>query len=126
MRRTVLVLFVITAIASVVHAQQDNKGLHRGEPIHGGFLKAGQYLEIDESFQRFYAMGLLDGMYMSPAFGAPASNKVLVKVETCVEGMKAAQVAAIIAKYVKDHPEEWDWDLHLVGYNAMLEGCQNR
>jgi hypothetical protein len=73
-----------------------------------------------------YAMGLLDGMYMSPAFGAPANNKVLLEIEMCVEGMKSSQVAAIIEKYVKDHPEKWDWDLKDTGYNAMLDGCRNR
>jgi hypothetical protein len=126
MKRTVLVLFVITAISSILYAQQNNKGLHRGEPIHKGFLKASQYLEFGKDSQSVYAMGLLDGMYMSPAFGAPASNKVLLEIETCVEGMYSTQVAAIIEKYVKDHPEKWNWDLKDTGYNAMLEGCRNR
>jgi hypothetical protein len=126
MKRTVLLLFVITAISSILYAQQNDKGLHEGELIHNGFLKASQYLEFDGNSQRVYAMGLLDGMYMSPAFGAPASNKLLLEIETCVEGMKSSQVAAIIEKYVKDHPEKWNWDLKDTGYNAMLDGCRNR
>src|SRR5260370_7182323 len=101
MKRTVAVLLAITSISSILLAQQNDKSLHENGTIHRGFLQASQYLEIDESFQRFYAMGFLDGMYMSPAFGGPASDKVLVKIETCVEGMKGSQVAAIIAKYVK-------------------------
>jgi hypothetical protein len=71
-------------------------------------------------------MGLLDGMYMSPTFGAKATNNILLEIQTCVEGMKASQVAAIIEKYVKDHPEKWNWDLKNAGYNAMLEGCRNK
>jgi hypothetical protein len=83
-------------------------------------------LEFANSSQRVYAMGLLDGMYMSPAIGAPATNKVLLEIETCVEGMKSSQAAAIIEKSVKDHPEKWDWDLKDTGYNATLQGCRNR
>jgi hypothetical protein len=126
MKRSAVVLFTITVISSVLYAQQSDKGLHRGDPIHKGFLQASQFLEFDKDYQSVYAMGLLDGMYMSPAFGAPASNKVLLEIETCVEGMKSTQVAAIIEKYVKDHPEKWNWDLKDAGYNAMLDGCRNR
>jgi hypothetical protein len=131
MKRSAVVLFTITVICSVLYAQQSDKdlhdkGLHRGDPIHNGFWQASQFLEFDKDSQSVYATGLLDGMYLSPAFGAPASNKVLLEIETCVEGMKSTQVAAIIEKYVKDHPEKWNWDLKNAGYNAMLDACRNR
>ena len=126
MRRILIAILIIVVISSILSAQKSTPGLHRGEPIHNGFLKADQYLKFDEDYQRAYAMGLLDGMYMSPAFGAQASNKVLMEIESCVEGMKSSQVAAIIEKYVKDHPEKWNWDLKDAGYNAMIEGCRNR
>jgi hypothetical protein len=125
MKRTVPCLLVFIIGASILGARQ-NKGLRPGEPIHNGFLKAEQYLALGSDDQRAYAMGLIDGMYLSPAFGAPSSNKVLVEIENCVEGMKSSQVAAIIDKYVKDHPEKWDWDVKDTGYNAMLDACRNR
>jgi hypothetical protein len=49
---------------------------------------------------------------------------LLLEIETCVEGMKSSQVAAIIEKYVKDHPEKWNWDLKDTGYNAMLDSFE--
>jgi hypothetical protein len=126
MKRAFSAILLVTVISSIIQAQQNNQGLHRGEPIHNGFLKASEYLELSSGSQSVYAMGLLDGMYMSPAFGAHATNRVLLEIETCVEGMKSSQVAAIIEKYVKDHPEKWNWDLKDAGYNAMLDGCRNR
>jgi hypothetical protein len=45
MKRTLVVLFVVAAIASMLYAQQSSKVLHVREPIHNGFLKASQYLE---------------------------------------------------------------------------------
>jgi hypothetical protein len=125
MRRIIIAILTVAAISSILSAQKSAPGLHEGEPIHNGFLKADQYLKFDEGYRQAYTMGLLDGMYMSPAFGAHASNKTLLEIETCVEGMKSSQVAAIIEKYVRDHPEKWDLDLKDAGYDAMLEGCRN-
>jgi len=79
--------------------------------IHSGFLKAQVYLDMSQNDQRVYAMGLLDGFDMAPMFDAPDNNKWLVSITTCVEGMKGSQVAAIIEKYIKGHPERWHWDL---------------
>jgi hypothetical protein len=125
--RKVLVGIVSIIIASSVHsAQQENAGSHRGGAIHRGFVKAGDFLEWDENGRNGYAMGLLDGMYMAPAFGAPDNNKVLIDIATCAEGMKSSQVVAIIDKYLRDHPEKWHWDLKDIGYNAMLTACPLR
>ena len=93
--------------------------------IHNGFLKAGEYLEMPESVQRAYAMGILDGFYMAPMFGAPDDNKRLIFIASCVEGMKSSQVQAIILKYVKDHPQRWHLDLKEAAYNGVLNACQN-
>jgi len=94
--------------------------------IHNGFLKADVYVGWDANTQRAYAMGLLDGMYQAPAFGAPENNRLLHRIEECVEGKKASQVAAIIELYAKEHPEEWNWDLKDVGYNAILHACPEK
>jgi hypothetical protein len=37
--------------------------------------------------------------------------------------MKASQVAAIMEKFIKDHPERWHWDLKEEAYGAMREAC---
>lgn len=95
----------------------------RGEPIHNGFYKAQTYLDMSPDAERMYVTGVLDGMYEAPAFGALASNPLLLRIESCVEGMKGSQVAAIVLKYIKEHPEQWHWDLKDNVYNAMLEAC---
>jgi len=68
-------------------------------------------------------MGLLDGFYMAPLFGVPDNGKVLISLATCVEGMKASQLAAIIEKYIRDHPEHWHWDLKEQAYSGMRRAC---
>jgi hypothetical protein len=91
--------------------------------IHREFLKAKDYLDMDSNNQRAYATGVVDGMYMAPFFGAQDDGKALVSLATCVEGMKGSQVAAIIEKYIRDHPENSHWDLNLQAYSPMRGAC---
>jgi len=81
-------------------------------------------LRLDQGRQRVYAMGLLDGMHMAPVLGAPEGNRILMFIARCAEGMKASQIAAIIDKYVRDHPERWHWDLKDAGHSGMLDACR--
>ena len=68
-------------------------------------------------------IGLLDGFEYAPYFGAPENDKVLLRIATCTEGMRASQVAAIIEKYTKNHPEQWHFDLSGVGFDALADAC---
>ncbi len=126
MKKTALIFLALIAASSLLYARQKGAPAPRGVTIHNGFLKAQDYLALAPENQRLYVMGLLDGWYMAPMFGGREDYKYLMEIEKCVEGMKASQVAAIMEKYVKDHPEKWDWDLKDAGYNAMLDGCRNR
>lgn len=120
-----LVLFMF-AVSAFLYAQQKSEAQRGGVKIHNGFWKAEAYLNLHSEDQWLYAAGLMDGMDMAPYFGAPEDNKSLVGVQKCVEGMQASQVAAIIEKYIRDHPERWDWDAKDMGYNALLQACRNR
>jgi hypothetical protein len=127
MRRIWLVLIGSGVIAfSAVHARQNKTAVYESHTIHNGFVKAEVFLKFDEANQRAYVMGLLDGMYMAPTFGAPDASKLLLKLTSCVEGMKSSQVAAIMEKYVREHPERWDWDMKDDGYEAIIEACGKR
>lgn len=71
-------------------------------------------------------MGILDGMLLAPAFGAPDDGTKLKSLGTCIEGMTNVQVKAIIDKFLKDHPERWNNPMHTVAFTAMMEGCQRK
>jgi hypothetical protein len=44
-------------------------------------------------------------------------------MRTCVNGMTNTQVAAIITKYAKDHPEEWHIGANVVAWKALRGVC---
>jgi len=90
--------------------------------IHDGFGTGQAYLNQMSSLQRrAYAMGVINGMLVSPMFGA--SKDKLHWLEQCVENMNDEQVAAIILKHIKDHPERWHYGLHFESWTAMKDAC---
>lgn len=90
--------------------------------IHDGFLTGNDYLKKTQQERSFYAMGIIDGMFLSPLFGASKNN--LLWLERCVEGMGNYQMEAIISKYLENHPGEWHHNLHTITFRAMKEACQ--
>lgn len=89
--------------------------------VHNGFGAGQEYLDMTDSQRRAYAVGFINGILLSPALGAP-KNRV-GWVERCVEGMSDVQVAAILHQYIKSHPAEWHWGLHILSYRALIEAC---
>jgi len=90
--------------------------------VADGFINAEKYLDLGKAEQGIYAAGLMDGIYLAPAFDAPNKDKYLVTIKTCVKEMTNTQVAAIITKYAKDHPEK-HMGTNLVAYQALRDIC---
>ena len=89
--------------------------------IKNGFGSGEDYLKMGPSEQRAYAMGVVNGMLLAPLFGAP-KNKML-QIENCVVRMTDSQVAAILAKYLRDNPGRWHETPHVPMYAALVESC---
>lgn len=109
-------LFISCVLPAFAHGQPDVL-------IHQGFLNGNDYLGMSDIRQRTYAMGIVEGIMLSPWFGAPRSE--LGWFENCIEGMNDIQVAAIISKYLENHPGEWHKPLHFLTYRTMREACKN-
>jgi hypothetical protein len=89
--------------------------------VHEGYLKAEKYLEFEPREQAIYAMGLVDGMYLAPVFDAPNDSKYLSSLQTCLKEMSNTQVAAIITKFAKEHPEKWHMGTNVLAYQALRQ-----
>jgi hypothetical protein len=93
--------------------------------VHQGFLKVEKYMELEPREQAIYAAGLVDGMYLAPVFDAPNDDKYLSSLQVCLKEMSNTQVAAIITKFAKEHPEKWHAGTNALAYQALrqLEVC---
>jgi hypothetical protein len=109
-----LVLLMLTAN----RAASDDRAL-----VNQGFLKAEDYLELPPKEQSIYAMGLVDGMYLAPVFDAPNEGKYLHSLHECLSEMTNRQVAAIITKFAKEHPEKWHMGTNALAYQSLRLVC---
>jgi hypothetical protein len=108
--------YVIAAVLTTV--------AHAGEPgiaIKTGFLTGNSYRALAPESRRAYAIGLLDGMFLSPFFDA--NKQKLEWLERCATGMGDKQVAAIFDKYLRDNPGRWHETMHVLGWTAMKDAC---
>lgn len=91
--------------------------------VRPGFSKTEEYLQLEPSEQALYAMGLVDGIYLAPMFGAPSEGSRLSSLQKCVLGMSTTQVAAIITKFAKEHPDKWNMPSNVLAFQALRVVC---
>jgi len=91
--------------------------------IHNGFLTGEQYRNEGATDQIMYSIGLVDGMLVSPLFGAPDTGKA-EKLGKCTEGMSGSQIVAILNKHLNDHPEEWNQPMHAIAFRTFRDVCK--
>jgi ABC-type multidrug transport system permease subunit len=91
--------------------------------VSNGFFKAHEFLDLNETQKVAFAMGFLDGIFIAPLLDAPDDGKFYVSLRTCTAEMSGAQVAAIIEKYIRENPEDWHLQLHMVAFNSLLTAC---
>jgi hypothetical protein len=117
MMKTTFALLMLITLTSVVYAQQQRHTV----AINLGFFTAEEFLHMPETQQAGFAAGLVDGIYVSPLLGAAEGN--IEQLHKCIVGMSDAQVAAIIARYLKDHPERWHKRLNTEAFTALDTAC---
>jgi len=91
-----------------------------------GYVKTESYLHFSPNEQTIYAVGLVDGMFLAPVFDAPNKDKYLTAMRSCTKPMTGTQIAAIITKFAKEHPENWDNGANLVAWKALRIACDAR
>jgi len=87
--------------------------------IKDGFGTGNDYIQMNDSQKRAYAMGAINGMLLAPLFGAPKEE--MQWFESYVVKMTDKQVAAILSKFLADNPGRWHEGLHVLMYAAIKE-----
>ena len=89
--------------------------------IHKGFITGQRFLELTESQQNAYAMGVLDGLFLSPFLGG--SEKRTTALGACAEGMSDKQLSAVLSTYLRDNPGQWHQSAHGSMFVALKKVC---
>lgn len=137
MNRIVLLVLLLLLIQPATIAQEPL--IYDGPPMLEGSFRAQDYLEMPPAQQQGYAEGFVDAMHEAPVLGSPPLDKVLVAMELCIDDfdatkadsktgpkrMRALQLAAIIEKHIREHPEHWQESLQFEAWHALSEdACQ--
>jgi phosphoglucomutase len=115
-----------TILSLLLLAAMPQTGAPQVTHVHNGFLKTEAFVHMSTDGKRDYAKGLVDGMLLAPLFGAPDDGDKIKSFGACIEGMSDTQVAAIIEKFARDHPERWNESLNWVAFTAMTQGCARK
>jgi hypothetical protein len=89
--------------------------------VPNAFMTGQEYLALSESSRTAYVMGLLDGIFVGPLFGA--SEARVKALQNCLQEHNNVQIAAILSKYIQDKPERWHDGAHVLFYSRMVELC---
>src|SRR5918997_435163 len=108
--KRLLPLFVLIAFIGVYANQQTVK-------ISGGFFTGKDYLDMTDTEQRAYATGAINGMLVSPFFGAPEDN--LNWLKTCTAKMSDEQLASILTSHIRAEPAHLQTNLNVLTFNAI-------
>ena len=113
MKHLVVLLTLLTYIS--VYASQQKVSISRG------FFTGKDYFEMSDGEKRAYATGAINGMLVSPFFGAPEDRVAWLK--TCTPRLSDEETAAILSKYIILDPNQMTMSLNVVTYNALKEAC---
>ena len=85
------------------------------------FYTGNDYLEKTNSSQQTYLAGIIDGFLGAAIFGAPEGS--ITQLNSCLKGKRTNQLHAIVARYLREHPERWDEPMSILTFNAVNASC---
>lgn len=115
MQKLLIILTLFTGIS--VYASQEQK-----VSISRGFFTGKDYFEMSDNEKRAYATGAINGMLVSPLFGAPEERVAWLK--TCTVKLSDEETAAILSKYIISDPNQLTMSLNVVTFNALKDACE--
>jgi hypothetical protein len=116
LRTTLLLLVLLSGLTGTQEAQ----AAHTVQ-IHNGMGTGQDYLQMPEPERPAYVMGLVNGLFLAPLFGASRASSAWL--ETCLEERSGKQIAELLTQYLGQHPTEQQEQLHAATYRALLQAC---
>jgi hypothetical protein len=118
-----LKVYRVPAILVWLSASPAAAACQTGEPVavRNGFSIAEELVHSDEKSLRAYVRGFTNGILLSPLLGG--SQECVALAYQCLGERSDAQLAAILRKYLTDHPEDWNEGAGAITYNALAAPC---
>jgi hypothetical protein len=112
MKRFALALGMLVTLSGAVQVPNN---------VEAGFEEVRSYRAMSDPLKFEYVSGVIDGLYVSVATGAP--ERTMTALKACLAKVNIAQITAIVDKYVEAHPEDWESGAHVMVYLALANYC---
>lgn len=89
--------------------------------IEAHFFDGKQFSGMDEPGRAAYAGGVFEGIQLAPTMGAPPGQ--VVKFDNCVGSTNTRQLADVLLRYLKQHPERLSQPMNATAYSALRGMC---
>lgn len=113
MKRVLIVLALLAGIDA--YASQYRVTISRG------FFTGKDYFDMSDGEKRAYSTGAINGMLVSPFFGA--SEERLKWLKTCSGKLSDEQTASIITRFINNDSSQLSMSLNVVTFNALKDAC---
>ena len=114
-------LLLLAALLAVVVALASAYANQQKVTIGPGFFTGKDYLDMTDNEKRAYATGAINGMLVSPFFGAPEDNMNWLK--SCTAKLSDEDIAAILTRYIREQESQLSYNLNILTFNAMRNAC---
>lgn len=121
MRRALIAATLIALIGQPAWSQDAPAGSPR---IVGGYVTGKGYLDMDGVEKRAYLMGLMEGMFLAPAFGAPEGN--LKWLLDCTSQVGLNDFRSSMFQYILRRDELYENQSPVKAYRAIKALCAER
>jgi hypothetical protein len=118
-RRTIVIVALVLAMVGGPRIATSGDVM-----VHNPYVRGNEYVKLEEGDRATYIAGLVDGILLSPFFGAQR-NKVEWFERCTIERMTIHQVTAIVDKFMKENPNRWHESMHTLAYFAIKKACEN-
>ena len=112
----ILAFSIVFLAAAFSHSAKDHTIKFRA-----GYLKGDTFRDLNPAEKSGYAMGFVDGIFISPVFKARKQD--LEWFESCVLKMSNEEIVETFENYLNDNPTYWHLPMNSLAYSAMAEGC---
>lgn len=92
--------------------------------IPPGYYTGNMYMRLSADDRVMYLAGAVDGFLTAAAFGAP--EKGVKWLSSCIAGMEAGQLLAIVNKWMAENPREWSISMQMNAHRALYQACRTR
>jgi hypothetical protein len=121
MRRCLVIGFL--ACSALPAASQEEQLCITPYTAFDGYDTAQGLQRLSDHNLASYVRGFVNGILISTATGAPETCVDQLK-KRCLTGRNDQQLAAILRKYLVEHPEEWHWSANIVSWKALFVPCR--